>query len=271
MGLLTLATWAGAAHARVPRHSGWRLVWSDDFRGRQGSLPDAAKWTLQTGGAGWGNQELETYTARPQNAHLEGGNLAITALRERFTGPDGIERPYTSGRLQTRGKFEQAHGRFEARIRIPRGQGIWPAFWLLGADEGTAPWPLCGEIDIMENVGKEPGTVHGSMHGPGYSGAHPLTGEYALPGGSAVADSFHTFAVEWEPGAVRFFVDEHLFETQTEANLPSGKVWVFDHPFFILLDLAVGGNWPGNPDASTQFPQQMLVDYVAVYTRKPKR
>jgi beta-glucanase (GH16 family) len=244
----------------------WKLSWSDEFNGPDGSAPDVSKWEIVTGGSGFGNKELEQYTTRPVNVHQEHGNLVITARHETFTGADGIQREYTSARLQTKGKFEQKYGRFEARIKIPKGQGMWPAFWLLGNDNSTTGWPACGEIDIMENVGYEPGKIHGSMHGPRYSGDSPLTGGYSVPAGSAFADNFHVFAVEWNASAVRFYVDNHLYETQTPDSIPSSKRWVFDHPFFILLNLAVGGNWPKDPDPTTQFPQQMLVDYVRVYT-----
>ena len=251
----------------------WSLTWSDEFTGPNGSLPDERKWIRETGGNGWGNNELEYYTARPENSHLENGNLIIEARSERFAGSDGVQRNYTSARLKTKGLFSQRYGRFEARIQIPSGQGIWPAFWMLGDDIGSVGWPACGEIDIMENIGREPATVHGSMHGPGYAGNNPLTASYALPAQNnsnppRFADSFHIFAVEWEPDKVRFYVDDHLYATQTKANLPPGTRWVFDHPFFILLNVAVGGNWPGSPDASNVFPQRMLVDYVRAYTWK---
>jgi beta-glucanase (GH16 family) len=150
---------------------------------------------------------------------------------------------------------------------MPRGKGLWPAFWMLGANIGQVGWPACGEIDIMENVGHEPGVNHGSMHGPGYSGATPETAIYTLPGGQSFADGFHTFAVEWEPNVVRFYVDDHLYQTRTPADLPPGTKWVYDHPFFLLLNVAVGGGWPGSPDGSTSFPQTMKVDYVRVYKR----
>ena len=243
------------------------LVWSDEFSAANGSLPDASKWIMETGGNGWGNNELESYTNRTQNAHVQDGNLTITALKETYTGPDGITRNYTSARIKTASLFEQKYGRFEARIQIPQGQGMWPAFWMLGNNIGTVGWPACGEIDIMENIGKEPDKVHGSMHGPGYSGANGLTGTDTIPSGK-FADGFHLFAVEWEPNVVRFFVDSNLYETRTPADLPPGTTWVFDHPFFILLNVAVGGDWPGPPDNTTVFPQNMLVDYVRVYTKK---
>jgi beta-glucanase (GH16 family) len=243
----------------------WKLNWSDEFNGPDDAAPDPAKWEIVTGGNGFGNKELEQYTARPENVRQEHGNLVITARRESFTGADGIQREYTSARLQTKGKFERQYGRFEARIKIPQGQGMWPAFWLLGNDDAKTGWPERGEIDVMENVGYEPGKIHGSMHGPGYSGGSPLTGAFSLPAPAKFADGFHVFAVEWDAAAIRFYVDDHLYETQTPDSVPSSRRWVFDHPFYILLNLAVGGQWPKYPDATTQFPQQMLVDYVRVY------
>ncbi len=255
-----------AMHAIAPGSSPtWVLTWSDEFNGSNGSLPDAAKWVMETGGNGWGNNELEYYTNRPENAHQQDGNLVITAINESYGG-----RNYTSARLKTAGLFTQAYGRFEARLKIPAGQGMWPAFWMLGQNIGTAGWPGCGEIDIMENVGFEPSKVHGSAHGPGYSGGHPLTGTYALQSGS-FSDDFHVFALEWEPSALRFYVDDVLYETHTPADLPAGTTWVFDHPFFLLLNVAVGGSWPGSPNSSTVFPQTMQVDYVRVYSPRASR
>jgi beta-glucanase (GH16 family) len=248
----------------------YALVWSDEFEGPSGALVDATKWAHDLGGGGWRNQELQTYTDRGRNASLTGdGSLVIQALRETFTGADAITREYTSARLKTQGRFEQAYGRFEARLKLPRGQGLWPAFWMLGADIGTVGWPRCGEIDIMENIGREPSIVHGTLHGPGYSGASGVSGAFTFPGGARVADDFHVFAVEWEPSAVRWFVDGQLYQTRTPADLPAGQRWVFDHPFFMILNVAVGGSWPGNPDATSVFPQTMLVDYVRVYQRSP--
>ena len=242
------------------------LVWSDEFGGAAGTPIDSTKWKHDVGGSGWGNNQLEYDTSRTSNSSHDGnGNLMITARRETYTGPDGVTRSYTSARINTAGKFEHAYGRFEARMRLPVGRGIWPAFWMLGNDIGTAGWPTCGEIDIMENVGHEPGTNHGSLHGPGYSGATPMTASYTLPGGARFTDAFHTFAIEWEPTAIRWYVDGNLYQTRTPSSLPAGTRWVFDHPFFIILNVAVGGNWPGSPDASTVFPQTLWVDYVRVY------
>ncbi|MGC9667825.1 ricin-type beta-trefoil lectin domain protein [Planosporangium sp. 12N6] len=243
------------------------LTWADDFNGPAGAAPDASKWNLETGGSGWGNQELEYYTNSTRNAALDGnGNLVITARKE---NPAGYSCwygscQYTSARMTTANKFTQAYGRFEARIKIPRGQGLWPAFWMLGNNIGSVGWPNSGEIDIMENVGKEPNAVHGSLHGPGYSGGNPLTGTYNL--GRPFADDFHVFAVDWVPGAVTWSVDgvQYLRHTSAETN---GNPWVFDHPFFIIMNVAVGGVWPGSPDGSTTFPQTMVVDYVHVYAQ----
>jgi beta-glucanase (GH16 family) len=260
---------AGTGAAGTPAQdttANWVLTWSDEFDGPDGSAPDPKKWTPETGGSGWGNNELEYYTARRTNSRVEKGNLVIDAVQQKFTGPDGITREYTSARLKTQKFFAQRYGKFEARIRIPKGQGMWPAFWMLGDDFPAAGWPACGEIDIMENIGREPATVHGTIHGPGYSGDSSLGAPYVVPSGN-VADDFHLFAVEWEPREIRFYVDGRLYETRTPADLPTGARWAFDHPFFLILNVAVGGKWPGSPDASTKFPQQMLVDYVRVYQK----
>lgn len=243
----------------------WTLTWSDEFNAPNGTPVDSSKWVSETGGGGWGNNELETYTNRVQNAYHQDGNLVIKVLREKFTGTDGKERDYTSARLKSQGKFSQAYGRMEARIKIPRGQGIWPAFWMLGDDIDKAGWPSSGEIDIVENIGKEPNLIHGTIHGPGYSGEHGIGAPYKAD--RPVADDFHVFAIEWEPKVIRFYMDDHLYETISPADLPAGAKWVYDHPFFLLLNVAVGGYWPGNPDQTSEYPQTMLVDYVRVYSR----
>lgn len=258
---------AAVAQTATPSRPGWTLSWNDEFNAADGSPADSSKWVLETGGNGWGNQELEYYTARPENAYQQGGNLVIKVLQEKYTGSDGVSRDYTSARLKTLGRFSQKYGRFEARIKIPYGQGIWPAFWMMGDDIAKANWPKCGEIDIMENIGKEPALVHGTIHGPGYSGDKGPTAPFALPDQSRFADDFHIYAVEWEPKAIRFYVDGHLYATRTPSDIPKSAKWVYQHPFFILLNVAVGGSWPGNPDATSQFPQTMLVDYVRVYKR----
>lgn len=271
IGLAPLLSGCAVAHDRPQQPPGgkWTLVWSDEFSTKDGSSPDTTRWTYDIGGKGWGNQELEYYTKRKENARIENGNLVITALRETYTGADGVTRDYTSARLKTQDLFARAYGRFEVRIKIPEGQGMWPAFWMLGEDIPSAGWPKCGEIDIMENVGKEPGTVHGSLHGPSAEGpTSDFTAIFSLPAGQSFADDFHLYAIEWEPDIVRFYVDANLYATFNSSQWPAGGKWVFDHPFFIILNLAVGGNWPGSPDASTKFPRSMLVDYVRVYTKR---
>jgi beta-glucanase (GH16 family) len=259
-----------APHAAPRRQTTWTLVWSDEFNGPAGSTLDSTKWVFETGNGsnGWGNHEREYYTNSTKNAAMDGaGNLVITAIKETLAPKYRCwygQCQYTSARIKTQGKFEQAYGRFEARIKIPYGQGMWPAFWMLGNNIQTAGWPTCGEIDIMENIGREPSLVHGTIHGPGYSGAAGIGAPYALTSG-AFSDAFHVFAVEWEPNQIRWYVDGNLYQSRTPADLPPGSAWVFDHPFFMLVNLAVGGFWPGDPDASTVFPQKLYVDYVRVY------
>jgi beta-glucanase (GH16 family) len=259
-------------HAAPRAQTTWTLVWSDEFNGPAGSTVDSTKWVFETGNGsnGWGNHELEYYTSSTRNAAMDGaGDLVITAIKEtlapKYRCWNGLCQ-YTSARLKTQGKFEQAYGRFEARIRIPYGQGMWPAFWMLGNNIQKAGWPTCGEIDIMENIGREPSIVHGTIHGPGYSGANGIGAPYTLASGN-FSDDFHVFAVEWEPNVIRWYVDGNLYQTRTPSDLPAGTQWVFDHPFFIILNEAVGGYWPGDPDATTVFPQKMTIDYVRVYTR----
>ncbi len=256
------------AQTQTQGRPGWKLVWSDEFNGPDGTAPDPARWGFDLGGKGFGNHELETYTSAPANVEERSGNLVITARQQDLTGADGIARHYTSSRLRTQGLFSQAYGRFETRMRLPTGKGIWPAFWLLGADDATVHWPACGEIDIMEAIG-DPHTIYSTIHGPGYSGAKGIGRKFTLPAGEAIDSGFHTYAVEWAPNDLRFFFDDHLIVERTPADLPPGTRWVYDHPFFIILNLAVGGDWPGAPDASTVFPKQMLVDYVRVYQADP--
>lgn len=264
---LLLSDLRGEASVNVGNQPKLKLVWQDEFSGSNGSPVDKTKWTAEIGGKGWGNRELEYYTDRPVNAFQSDGYLNIKILKETYTGTDNITREYTSARLTTKRNFATTYGRFEARIKIPRGQGIWPAFWMLGDDIGKVGWPKCGEIDIMENIGKEPSIIHGTIHGPGYSGAKGISSSFFLSNHKSFADSFHTFAVEWEPNIIRFYCDDVLYKTIASTDLPAGTSWVYNHPFFLLLNVAVGGNWPGSPDETTTFPQVMLVDYVRVYER----
>ena len=240
------------------------LVWQDEFEGPAGQLPDSLKWQFDVGGWGWGNNQLEYDTDRPENCSLDGdGHLAIVARQEYYQG-----RSYTSARINTNGRFQATRGRFEARLRLPVGQGLWPAFWMLGSNFGTVGWPACGEIDIMEYRGQQPYVVHGSLHGPGYSGGEALTSSYTRRGAGFDRD-FHVFTVDWDEAGITWKVDGIRYRTVTPDDLPPGTDWVFDHPFFLILNVAVGGNYVGPPDETTRFPQTMLVDWVRVYQAAP--
>lgn len=236
----------------------YQLVWSDDFDGAAGTLPDESKWGFDLGNNnGWGNEELENYTDNPENVSLDGnGNLVITAIK---TGNS-----YTSARIKTQNKFAQAYGRFEARIKTPYGPGIWPAFWMLGANvnEPNVGWPQCGEIDIMELKGQAPSVINGTVHGPGYSAGGAISSSFALQNSRFDLD-YHVFAVEWTDEQIDFFVDDYLYNRITKSDVPGQ--WVYDHPFYLILNVAVGGNYVGFPTAQTPFPQKMTVDYVRVY------
>ncbi|WP_030740159.1 family 16 glycosylhydrolase [Streptomyces sp. NRRL F-5135] len=255
-----------ARSAAVPAAAA-AVTFSDDFDGPAGAAVDGGKWQIETGD-NVNNHERQYYTAGNSNAALDGrGNLVITARKE---NPGNYQCwygrcEYTSARLNTSGKFTSTYGHVEARMKVPRGQGMWPAFWMLGSDIGQVGWPNSGEIDIMENVGFEPGTVHGTIHGPGYSGSGGIGAGYTLPGGQAFADAFHTFAIDWSPEAITWSVDGNVYQRRTPADL-GGRSWVFNKPFFLILNLAVGGYWPGDPDGSTSFPTQLVVDYVRVST-----
>ncbi|WP_328448499.1 MULTISPECIES: family 16 glycosylhydrolase [unclassified Amycolatopsis] len=233
-------------------------TFTDDFNGPAGSAVDGSKWQLETGD-NVNNHERQYYTSGTNNAQLDGqGHLVITAKKE---NPGNYNCwygrcEYTSARMNTSGKFSQAYGHFETRMKLPRGQGMWPAFWMLGGGN----WPTDGEIDVMENVGFEPNTVHGTIHGPGYSGSGGIGAAYNGPNFS---DDFHTYAVDWSPNQIKWYVDGNLYQTRTPSDL-NGNRWVYDHNFFIILNLAVGGYWPGDPNSSTTFPQQLVVDYVHV-------
>lgn len=237
------------------------LVWSDEFDGTEGSQPSSQSWTMEigTGTDGWGNQELQYYTDRPKNVALDGnGHLVIQAHQESFGGM-----PFTSARLKTQGKITKRYGRIEARIQNPYGPGIWPAFWMLGQNIEEVGWPQSGEIDIMEMRGQLPQVIHGSLHGPGYSGSNPVTQSYSLTNARFDAD-FFVYAVEWHPERIDFFVNDYLYQRITPDDV-SGE-WVFDQPFFLLLNVAVGGNYVGFPTQETTFPQRMMVDYVRIYS-----
>jgi beta-glucanase (GH16 family) len=243
------------------------LVMADEFDVEGAANPGIWSYDIGNGqgtaaGIGWGNNELQYYTSRTANVKVENGLLLITAIKEDFNGSS-----YTSAKLTTKGKLEQTYGRFEARIRLPYGQGMWPAFWLLGAncgdgDNGTLVWPACGEIDIMENRGQEPTKIAGTVHGPGYSGGEAITKNYTL-NNNRFDTGFHVFGIEWGPDYINYYVDGDLYNQITPADVTGD--WVFDRPFYIIINLAVGGNYPGAPNSETVFPQTMLIDYVRVY------
>ncbi len=249
-----------------------QLVWSDEFNGTAPqSAPNPANWIYDTGGGGWGNNELETYCAY-------GSNTApcSTANPNAYVGSDGYlhilalknaQGQYTSVRLKTQGLKSFQYGQIEARIQIPAGQGLWPAFWMLGDNITTVNWPACGEMDIMENIGSQPTINTGSIHGTGFIGSMIGT-QYILPGGADYSSGFHTFGIIWSPKSVQYYVDSptNIYASYTPASLPVGAVWPFDSgKFFFILNLAVGGAYPGSPGASTAFPAQVLVDYVRIW------
>lgn len=239
-----------------PAPSGWNLVWSDEFNGPNGSAPDSSKWAYETGGA-WGNgTELQYYTNRTANAYQQNGNLYITARKESYSGNS-----YTSARLSTQNLGDWKYGRFEVRAILPKGQGIWPAIWLMPTTSAYGGWPKSGEIDIMELLGQNPNKMYGTAHYPNSSGGDASSqGIYNLPNSGSFADGYHVFALEWEAGQIRWYVDGVKYYTFNKST-------PFDQKFYFILNIAVGGNWPGAPNSSTVFPTSMVVDYARVYQR----
>ncbi len=236
-----------------------QIVLQEEFDKNGAPNPQIWGYDIGTGANGWGNNELEYYTDRTENVTVQNGYLIITAIKESYKGSG-----YTSARLLTKGKFDQTYGRFEARMKLPWGQGLWPAFWMLGADIDSNPWPAAGEIDIMESRGQEPTIVLGTVHGPGYSGGKSISKRYAL-NNDRFDTGFHVFGIEWGPNYINYYVDDVLYNQITPANV-TGE-WVFNKPFFILINVAVGGSFVGSPTSETVFPQTMLVDYVRVYKK----
>lgn len=239
----------------------WELVWQDEF---DGTALDDSKWSLEVNGRGGGNNELQYYTDQPENAFVEDGHLVIQALKpeKKYVGRD-----YTSARIRTVGKGDWTYGRFEIRAKLPTGQGLWPAIWMLPSEWKYGGWPSSGEIDIMELLGHEPDTVHGTLHYGGL-GNHVFTGEeFTLEEGD-FTNEFHVFAIEWEEGEIRWYVDDIHYQTQRSWGTKNKEFPApFDQKFHLILNVAVGGNWPGNPDETTTFPQRMEVDYVRVYQK----
>jgi beta-glucanase (GH16 family) len=241
-------------------YPGLSLAWSDEF---DGPALNTAAWSHQNGDGcpslcGWGNNELEYYTDRPDNLFFQDGKLVIEAKREDFGG-----KSYTSSKILTSGKKTFKFGRIDIRARLPKGKGIWPALWLLPQDNVYGGWPRSGEIDLMELVGHEPNKVYGTLHyGPGPGSTQTSRG-YTLPSGN-FSDEFHVFSVEWKQDQIKWYVDNNLYSTVNRADIGSLN-WPFNEQFFLIFNLAVGGNWPGNPDATTYVPQWMIVDYIRVY------
>ena len=269
--LLALPALLGPGDA--PAHAVWELVWSDEFSRPAGTPPDPQFWTPEVGNrdtGGWGNRELQFYTRSVQNARQDGeGHLLIRALRNAAPLPcwNGPRCAYTSARLTTRGKASFVYGKVEARLRVPPGRGLWPAFWSMGRDVDA--WPANGEIDIMEWVGHTPNTVHATLHGPGYTGPRALGTEKTLD--VNVADDFHVYTLVKRRTEILWLLDGQVYHRVTPEDRPTGTRWVFDQPFHLLLNLAVGGEWPGPPSEGTVFPAELKVDYVRVWREAPPR
>ncbi|WP_076680118.1 family 16 glycosylhydrolase [Microbacterium sp. RU33B] len=231
------------------------MTWSEEFDGPAGAPPDPSVWVAEVGGGGWGDAQEQTYTRPPANASLTGrGELAIVARAEADGG-------VSSARLTTRGRVAFRYGVIAARMKVPAGAGVWPAFWLLGTDIGEVGWPGCGEIDVMEHVGADPYSVHGTVHGPGYAGVGSGIGSrHVTP--SLLSDRFRTYAVEWKPDEVSWSVDGHEYFRVTPDDIPGP--WLFNRPFFLLINLAIGGAWPGNEAVASTLPAELLVDWIRV-------
>lgn len=248
-----------AAADSIPQIPGWTLVWNDEF---SGSAVDPLKWGYDTGGGGWGNNELQYYTDRSKNSSVAGGKLIITACYENYSGNQ-----YTSARMVTKGKGDWLYGRFEIRAKLPYGNGTWPAIWMLSTDWEYGGWPASGEIDIMEHVGYDPDVIHGSTHSQKYY-FKIGTQKTATLKGSNVSFEFHTYAIEWYPDRIDFFVDSTKYLT-SENDGTGWEAWPFDKRFHLILNIAVGGDWGGAKGVNSGiFPQIMEVDYVRVYKKE---
>jgi len=235
---------------------GWNIVWHDEFDEPE---LDRTNWNFDLGGSGWGNSEWEAYTDKPENIRIENGMLVIEA-REDPTLPGG--RPYSSARIKTQGLHSWTYGRIEARMKLPYGQGIWTAFWMLG--DNNIGWPASGEIDILEHIGRDPNTIYATVHAPGYSGGKGAGGKFIVPA-DTVKNDFHVYAIEWQENEIRWLFDDQEYLKVTPETVPAA--WIFDHDFYIIMNMAVGGGLPGYPDKTTVFPQFLNVDYVRVFQK----
>jgi beta-glucanase (GH16 family) len=269
LALLALIGAGAIVYALTRSSSPWRLTWEQEFNGPRGVRPDPRDWVYALGYTESGNDEWEYYTDRPENVSMDGqGDLAITAVREQLPGMEPCRFgscDITSARISTKDKFAQAYGLFEARIKVPTGPGLWPAFWMLGDLPGQPAWPTSGEIDAMEVFGQYPRTVYGTVHGPGF--VFPGIGGHLTQKTSELSGAFHVYGLEWSPRTVTWLLDGRPYFTVHRSQLHAGQVWPFDHPFYLILNLAVGGTAPGPPTAATHFPATMLVDWVRVFER----
>jgi len=245
----------GTGYAGATSYPGMTLAWSDEFTA---NYINSNNWSYDTGGSGWGNNELEYYTNSSKNAYTTGGYLVIEARKETM-----VTNNYTSARMISKDKKTFTYGRIDFRAKLPKGQGIWPALWMLGNNIGTTPWPACGEIDIMELLGHEPQKTYGTIHWGAAGGASThIGGNYSLPS-LTFNDKFHLFSLKWEADKMTFLIDDVVYFTANKSQVNGD--YPFDKPFFFIMNVAVGGGWPGNPDATTVFPQRMIVDYVRVF------
>lgn len=272
-GILSKATGSGTIindDSRVPftnagydaqtSYTGYTLSWADEFNGTALNLAD---WTYENGDGcpnlcGWGNNELQYYTERRDNLFFQDGKMIIEAKKENYSG-----KAYTSSKILTRGKKVFKYGRIDIRAKLPKGKGIWPAFWLLPQDNVYGGWPKSGELDLMENIGHEPNKTYGTLHFGNGPGSTQLSRSYTLPSGS-FNDQFHVFSIEWKQDQIKWLVDGNVYSTYTSADFGTNN-YPFNQNFFLIINMAVGGNWPGNPDATTYLPQWLIVDYIRVY------
>jgi beta-glucanase (GH16 family) len=243
---------AAAPTDSIPALPGWKLVWNDEF---SGTSVDLTKWEYEVNGDGGGNNELQYYTANPSNSFVQDGKLTIRAQKETYLG-----KQYTSARMRTRNKGDWKYGHVEVRAKVPYGRGMWPAIWMLPTDWEYGGWPMSGEIDIMECLGQDPWTIYGTIHFGQSAAAHQQMGGKYTRSGDSYAGDFHTYAIEWDSTSIQWFVDGIKYFAATKSS-------PFDKRFHLLLNVAVGGNWPGSPDAYTTFPQRMYVDYVRVFAK----